>query len=1370
MNDLRQRLASLSPAQRALLEQRLTETQTPPRQATSDKQPRQRTGGPAALSFSQQRLWFLDQLLQGNSPYSIPTAVRLSGLLDVCCLERSINAVIRRHEVLRTNIKSVQGRPFQIVADEWSLKMAIIDLSTQPEAGKESEASRILTEEAQRPFDLAQDLMLRATLVKLSSQEHILLLVTHHIASDGWSMGILTRDLSHFYEAGISGRPSSLPELPIQYADYAEWQRGWLQGKVLEEQLDYWKKKLAGAPNRLDLSTDRPRPAVQKFRGASRQLHLSPELTQGLRALSLREKVTQFMTLLASFQVLLFRYTGQEDVVVGSPIAGRNRGEVEGLIGFFVNTLALRTDLSGDPTFLEALRRVREVALEAYEHQDLPFERLVEELQPERSLSHNPLFQVMFILQNAPSSSLQLSGLQVRPTRLVTERAHFDLTLSISERRSELIARLSYSTDLFDGTTIERMLGHFEVLLEGIVDRPDQRISRFQLLKDTERRQLEEWNRTSSQYPRDRDLPPLFEAQAERTPEAVALELEEERLTYSELNRRANQLAHKLKKLGVGPDVLVGLYLERSLETMVAVLSVLKAGGAYMPLDTAYPQDRLGFMLADANPRVVVTQQKLLKRIPDQKSPILCIDSKSESVAAESSENPKLESVPGNLAYVIYTSGSTGKPKGVAMTRLALVNLITWQGRVSNSNESTRTLQFTSLSFDVSFQEIFSTWCSGGTLVLIQERIRRDSLALLHFLHNKRINRLFLPFIALEHLAETAAYCEVLPSALKEVYTAGEQLIITPKILGLLEKLPECSLHNHYGPSESHVVTAHTLPASRDQWQPRPPIGCPIENCQVYILDHHLRPVPVGIAGELFIGGGCLARGYLDRPELTAEKFVPNPFAQGGIGRLYRTGDLARYLRDGNIEFLGRSDRQVKLRGFRIELGEIESVLVRHPRVREAAVVVREDVPGEQRLVAYLVGYGGRAREVGELRGFLSKELPDYMVPSAYVFLDALPLTPSGKVDRRALPAVSRVERALSERYVGPRDAIERKLTKIWEELLGVGRIGVKDSFFDLGGHSLLAMRLIARVEQELRRTFSLADLFQSPTVERLAQKLQRRLSAQLPLLAPLRKFGSKPPVFVHGASFELSRYVDIDQPFFGLEPHGQGGRRAPDTVEEMAADYLQQIRAVQSQGPYFIGGYSLGGVVAYEMAQQLRRSGQVVGLLVLIDPTSPRFWIPTSSPPSSQLSVSNYRLALRREWKNFRELAGKDLAEYVTAALKWRSESLYGVVKLRICQLYLKFGLRIPSHLRMAYFFSISGRAIRRYRPEPYEGRVVLLSSHQNRINARFVWSQLARGELEIHELPGGHLDPIKGPQVAMWGNQLKSCLLNALSKTCYS
>ena len=978
-------------------------------------------------------------------------------------------------------------------------------------------------------------------------------MVMHHIASDGWSMGILMRELSHFYETEISGSSKQ----SAGAADSVRRLCGVATGVAAREGAQPAARLLETTAGRCsDSSGSSNRPTTTGGSNVSRSKSAAG-IIPGAHPRS--KSLESARESLAVHDVA----GGVPSVVVSLHSAKKTSSWVLRSLDAIEEKLRTSSDSLSIRSLCERacreirrswslLRRVREVALEAYEHQDLPFERLVEDLQSERSLSHNPLFQVMFVLQNAPGSPLKLSGIEANRVRLVTETAHFDLTMSITERRSGADRKTSLTRPTFLKT--RRLRGCWDISrfsLRGLSSNRRSESQTCPLLKEAERRQLLEWNQT--EHPSIRRVGiflGLFEAQVERTPEAVALEFEGEALAYSELNRRANQLARRLRQMGVGPDVLVGLYMERSVETMVAVLGTLKAGGAYVPLDTAYPQDRLAFMLADANPRVVISQQRLRNRIPDPISSVLCLDAESESVSTQSSENLRPENVPESLAYVIYTSGSTGRPKGVAMTRQALVNLVLWQCGVSNARESSRTLQFTSLSFDVSFQEIFSTWCSGGALVLIQEQVRRDSLALIRSLQENRINRLFLPFIALEHLAEAAASCEVLPSTLKEVYTAGEQLIITPKILRLFEKLPGCSLHNHYGPSESHVVTAYTLPTLRSQWQPRPPIGCPIANCQVYILDTHLRPVPVGVAGELFIGGDCLARGYLDRPELTAERFLPNPLAPHGASRLYKTGDLVRYLHDGNIEFLGRSDHQVKLRGYRIELGEIESVLAQHPGVAETVVVVREDVPGDQRLVAYIVGHDGHSSEVGELRSFLSKRLPDYMVPSAYVFLEALPLTPSGKVDRRKLPAVSAAERGVSEGYLGPRDELERKLTRIWEELLGVGRIGIKDNFFDLGGHSLLAMRLIARVEQELSRTFSLADLFQSPTIEGLARELwgqgnDCRTSIGSALFG-LR--GTKPPVFVHGGSFELSRHLGEDQPCYGLEPHGQegGGRLRP--------------------------------------------------------------------------------------------------------------------------------------------------------------------------------------------------------------------------------
>ena len=1043
------------------------------------------------MSFAQQRLWFLDQLEPGNSVYNIPAAMCLRGALNGAALEQSLNEIVRRHEALRTTFSVMEGQPVQVIAPGLALTLPVVDLGNLLETEREAEAQRLTIEEAQRPFDLAQGPLLRTTLLRLDKEEHILLLTMHHIVSDGWSMGVLFRELSALYEAFSAGKPSPLPELPIQYADFAVWQRQWLQGETLEAQLAYWKKQLDGVCPVLELPTDRPRPAVQTFRGARQSMVLSKSLTEAVKALSHQEGTTLFMTLLAAFQTLLYRYTGQDDIIVGSPIANRNRSEIEGLIGFFVNTLVLRTDLSDNPTFRELLGRVREVALGAYAHQDLPFEKLVEALHPERDLSRNPMFQVMFILQNTPMATLELGGLTLNQLNVDWGIAMFDLTLSMRATEQGLMGFLEYNTDLFNAATISRMLDHFQTLLEGIVANPDQPIATLRLLTEAEWYQLlVEWNDTKVDYLEDLCIHQLFEAQVERTSDATVVIFGDKQLTYRELNTKANQLAHYLRKCGVGPEVLVGIYVERSPEMVIGVLGILKAGGAYVPLDPSYPKERLVFMLEDTCVAVLLTQERLLEVLPEHGTEVVCLDSDWEAITQESEENPINGASAENLAYVLYTSGSTGKPKGVAMSHRSLCNLIWWQ-LSSKLPSGAKTLQFASLSFDVSFQEIFSTWCSGGTLVLISEELRRDAVGLLGYLTDKSVERLFLPFIALQQLAEVADGQGPIPTSLREIITAGEQLQITRPIVSLFSKLTDCTLHNQYGPTESHVVTAFTLTGSPSGWPALPPIGRPIANTQIYLLDRNLQPVPVGVSGELYIGGDSLARGYLNRPELTAEKFISNPFSDEAGTHLYKTGDLARYLPDGNIEFLGRLDHQVKIRGFRIELGEIEAVLSQHLAVQETVVIVREDTPSDKRLVAYLVIKQEPFPTINELRSFLKEKLPDYMVPSAFMFLDALPLTPNGKVDRQALPAPDRVRPELESTFVAPRTPVEEVLAGIWAKVLGLEQVGIHDNFFELGGHSLLATQVISRLRDAFQVELPLRSLFEVPTVADLAERVE---------------------------------------------------------------------------------------------------------------------------------------------------------------------------------------------------------------------------------------------------------------------------------------
>ena len=1049
------------------------------------------------LSFAQQRLWFLDQLRPDSPVYNVPVVFRLRGLLDVAALEHSLNEIVRRHKALRTTFATVDGRLIQVVAPVLSLTLPVVGLCEVPETEREASARQLLTEEVRRPFDLAHGPLLRATLLRLDAEEHVLLLMMHHIVSDDWSIKVFNQELAVLYEAFSAGKPSPLPELPIQYADFAVWQRQWLQGEVLEEQLSYWKQQLGGSLPVLELPTDRPRPAVQTFEGAIQSFVLSSDLTNALKALSRREGVTLFMTLLAAFRTLLYRYTGQWDILVGSPIANRNRAEIERLIGFFVNTLVLRIDLSGNPTFRELLCRVREVTLEAYAHQDLPFEKLVEELQPERDMSRNPLFQVVFALQNVLVEAPALPGLTVSPVEVHNGTAKFDLTLELWERPEGFCGRLEYDTGLFDATTISRLLGNFQTLLEGIVANPDQCLVDLPVLGEAERRRLlVEWNDTEVEYSRDRCIHELFEAQVERTPDAVAVIFEGQHLTYRELNRRANQLAHYLRELGVGPGVLVGLCVERSLEMVVGILGVLKAGGAYVPLDPAYPRERLAFMLHDAQVVALLTQERLVEHLPPQEVPVLCLDTEWKTISPKSEKNPVSGVRPDDLAYVIYTSGSTGRPKGVTIAHANISPLLHWGYENLGLSTADRVIQYLSYCFDWSVWEIFITLTSGASLFVIPRHKALDPEEALDFIAENGITVLhgtptqFQALIALEQGLETIEYAcigaEKLPH---DLVNRCHDLLDT-----------DCRIFNMYGPTETAIIATILEIDRSDIGKYRDlasvPIGEPISNTRCHILDQRGNLQPIGVPGELHIAGDGLARGYLSRPELTAEKFAPDPF--NSRARVYRTGDLVKWLPDGNIEFLGRIDHQVKVRGFRIELGEVEAILDQHPAVQQVVVLVLEDRPGEKRLVAYFVPARGQAPTVGGLRHFLREKLPDYMVPSAFVTLEALPLMPNGKVDRRALPApgVARSEREGA--FVVPRTPVEKELAHTWGDILGIKQVGINDNFFDLGGHSLLATQVISRIRDAFHLEMPIRNLFEAATVADLATVIERKLIEQV--------------------------------------------------------------------------------------------------------------------------------------------------------------------------------------------------------------------------------------------------------------------------------
>ena len=1076
----------LSAKRRALLEALLSEQGINSPEA--ERIPRREEGGLAPLSFAQQRLWFFDQFEPDNPAYNLVSSVLLQGKLDTLALERSFSEVIRRHEALRTTFDVIDNEVVQIIAPPEPLHLRVVNITHVPESERDDIVRNLIHQQTQASFDLKHGPLLRITLVRMRDEEHVLLLAMHHIVSDAWSMGVFIGEVVALYKGYVTGREITLPTLPIQYADFAAWQRSWLKGDVLDEQLAYWRQHLGGSLPILELPTDSPRPALQTYNGTNLSFPLSPELSQSIRSLCRAEGVTLFMMLLAAFKVFLYRYTGQEDLIVGSPIANRHRQELERLIGFFVNTLAMRTNLSGNPTFRDLLKLVRETALGAYAHQDLPFEYLVEQLQPSRDLSHSPLVQVVFVLQNTPDRKAKLPDLVVTPLKYQAETAKFDLSLYFDELGPELQGTFEYNTDLFDRDTIGRMARHLRTLLEGIVVDPSARVAELPLLTSAEQRELLlDWNDTHAEYQQDLCAHQLFEVQVARTPDAVAVALEDERLNYRELNARANKLAHHLHGLGIGTGDVVGLFMERSLETIVGVLGTLKAGAACLPLDPSYPRERLDFMLRDAGGPLVLSQQRLAADLPATAAHVICLDADWENIARSSDEDLPTSVTPENWIYVIYTSGSTGTPKAVCMPHRAIVNLVDWH--LAAPTRSARTMQFASLNFDISFEEIFSTFAAGACLLLVRDSLRVDIPALVRVIDANRIERFHLPVLVLQKLAEE--FCDKPASllSLRDFMVGGEQLQITDGVRKLFARLKNCTLYNHYGPSETHVVTSFTLPRNPETWPVFPPLGRPIANTEMYLLDSHLYPVPLGVPGELYIGGACLAHGYLNRPALTAERFIPHPFSGEPGARLYKTGDLVRYHKDGNIEFIGRNDFQVKIRGMRIELGEIEATLRQHETVSKVVVTLREDGSGEKRLVAYVIANPGCTIEARQLRDYLRGKLPEYMLPAAFVALTSFPLTVSGKINRLALPAPE-TNLETEEGYVAPRGALEEVLATIFAEVLKLERIGIRDNFFYIGGHSLSATQIVSRVREVFRVELPVRKIFEQPTVEGLAQAL----------------------------------------------------------------------------------------------------------------------------------------------------------------------------------------------------------------------------------------------------------------------------------------
>jgi amino acid adenylation domain-containing protein/non-ribosomal peptide synthase protein (TIGR01720 family) len=1299
-------------------------------------------------SFAQERLWLIDRLQPGLAAYNIPLALRIAGDVRPAVLSAALGEIVRRHEALRTTFREADGRPVQEIAPPGRWELPRVDLAALPAGVREALARRLAQEEAERPFDLRRGPLLRATLLRLAPAEHVLLLDMHHVVSDGWSLGVIVREITQLYGAALAGAPSPLPELEIQYADFAVWQRGWLQGEELERQLAYWRERLAGLPPALDLPADRPVPARRTHGGARFQMALDRDLARGVAALARRCEATPFAVLLAAFQALLARLTGASDLAVGSPIANRNRLEVEPLIGFFVNTLVLRAELADDPPFRDLLARARRATLEAYAHQDLPFDRLVEELRPERRLAVSPLFQVLFALQNAPMGAMELPGLTLSPLPFETRTAQFDLEVSVWEREERMILDVVYSAERLDPATPRRWMASLETLLRGLIADPGRRISEAPLLSAAERHQLlVEWN--PGPVPEERGrlcLHRRFEAQVDRAPEAVALSAVGEHLTYRDLDAWANRIARHLRASGVLPGDRVALRLERSAGMVAALLGVLKAGAAYVPIDPTYPEERAAFIREDSGAAFLLQAKDL------------------EGIDRYGAERPETPADPDLPAYVIYTSGSTGRPKGVIVTHANVDRLFTATDPWFDFGPGDVWTLFHSYAFDFSVWEIWGALLHGGRLVVVPYWVSRSPEAFHELLREERVTVLSQTPSAFRQLI-WAAEGKPADLPLRWVVFGGEALEPASFAPWIARYGDRPRLINMYGITETTVHVTWRPVGERDL-AAGSRIGRPIPDLAVYLLDPHLQPVPLGTPGEIHVGGAGLALGYLGRPDLTAERFVPDPFSGRPGARLYRSGDLARRLPDGDLEYLGRADQQVKIRGFRVEPGEIEAALASLPGVREVAVLARSDGTDRSvRLVAYVVG---EAADPAALREALGLRLPDYMIPAAFVFLDALPLTGNGKVDRRTLPAPE----AAAAAGQPPRDPLERFLAAQIRDVLGLPadrEIGIDESFFDLGGTSITSAIFTHRLQEALGGTVQMVTLFDHPTVASLAGYVRERHPGasweesgtavrprmlERDVLVPLQAGspGRRPFFLVHSvggevvAYRELARRLGPDQPVWGLQ--------TPDppleTVEEMAARFLADVRAVQPAGPYRIAGWSMGAAVAYEMARQLEAQGEAADVVALIDAVSPR-WIAGEAELRDVEMLGLFALALAD--LHDVQIEGLELPpELRLATLGLSQVDLSGLDLDAALEITLDLGRQaglLPPSLdaaelrRLFERFRANRAALSRYQPLPYGGELHLFRAVDqvlDDLDPTLGWNDLAPGRVRIFDSPGDH------------------------------
>ncbi|WP_344681211.1 amino acid adenylation domain-containing protein [Saccharopolyspora taberi] len=1276
--------------------------------------------GPLPLSFAQQRLWFLDQLSPGEATYNVPGMVRLSGAVDLDGLRWALDQVVMRHESLRTRFAGTDDAPVQVVETAGRAGIEVAE-----ELGASEEYVREWARrQARRSFDLQRGPLFRVSVLRVAPDEWLLVVVLHHSVSDGWSLGVLLRELSVLYGDYVAGRQSSLPELPVQYADFAVWQREWLDGDVLESQLEYWRSQLSGAPAGLSLPTDRPRTGQESRGGAQLPVSWDAEFVEGVRGVARRSGATVYMTVLAAFQVVLGRFAGTEDVVVGSPVAGRTRPELEGLIGFFVNTLVMRTDLSGSPSFDEVLRRVRETSLEAYAHQDVPFERLVEDLAPPRDVGRTPLFQVMFVLQNAPAGDLELNDVEVQALPVSTATAKFELTLSLGEVAGGIEGYLEYDTGLFDPGTAQRLITAVEQVLAAVIADPARPVKSLPLMPASElRRVTEEWNDTARPIPHN-TVHELFEQHAQAHPDDTALVQGADRLSYDELNRKANRLAHQLLTR-TAPETAVGILLDTSAETAISVLGAWKAGCAYVPLEPGFPDGRIRQMLADADVRVVLTRGSLADRV-DTGVPVVRLDEVTEALKDYPDTNPARVSDPRHPAYIIYTSGSTGTPKGVVVEHRNATSYLVGITERFRLEPGDHYGLLQPLAVDSCLTVLIPALGHGGTLHVLGRDQSLDPDAVLEHFRRHPIDVLKIAPSHLAALLDAVPSPDLLP---RKILALGGEASQWDWIRGTVAPLAgeDAEVSIHYGPTET-TVGVLTNPVDPDEVPRGPlvPLGRPIANARVHVLDQAGEPVPVGVFGDIHIGGATVARGYLNRPDLTAERFVPDPFGDGE--RLYRTGDLGRRLPDGRLEFAGRIDHQVKIRGYRIELGEIEAVLERHESVRQAVVVARESVRGDKELVAYVVPGETAECAEDELRRFLEYWLPAHMVPGAVVVLAALPLGPQGKVDLRALPEPGPARDAEPSRE--PRNQVERQLAEIWEEALGTAPIGIDDDFFALGGHSLLAVRMMGLVRDRLDAAVPLAALFRKPTIAHLASMLEEVGTRQV--LVPVRDEGSGPPLFcVHPVGGEVLCYAELAR---ALERR-LIAVQAPEetsatTIEQLAKLYAEEIRRAQPSGPYFLAGWSMGGLLAFEMAGELNRQGEEVGLLALLD---------THVPPAHRASIAGHDElpVLSRFAADALRLANRDV------------DDLQDLDPLRLADILENAGIssKVDTQ-RLLDVFTRNSEAVAQHRLRPTDQRIVLFQSAEGNSGLARQWGPWA-GSVDSHIVPGDHYSMLRPPQV---------------------